>query len=183
MKILLVPGYTNAGPDHWMTHLQKKCSQTLRVEQDNWEKPSSDTWVQRLNEYIENVDEDLVLLGHSCGAICIMQWVARYHSDKIKRVILVAPADIEAEDAPDDIRLQGSIPNCHSPYNTTVIYSDNDPYLSAHRAEELAALWYADTVIINNAGHINTASGYGEWPFMEDYINGHVLGESINASF
>ncbi|WP_237385764.1 alpha/beta hydrolase [Xenorhabdus sp. Sc-CR9] len=28
---LIVPGYTNSGPDHWQSHLERKCSRIWRM--------------------------------------------------------------------------------------------------------------------------------------------------------
>ncbi|RVB59940.1 alpha/beta hydrolase, partial [Mesorhizobium sp. M7A.F.Ca.CA.002.04.1.1] len=37
--ILIVPGYTNSGPDHWQSRWQSKLSTARRVEQAEWSKP------------------------------------------------------------------------------------------------------------------------------------------------
>lgn len=37
--ILIVPGYTNSGPNHWQTRWERKLSTARRVEQAEWSKP------------------------------------------------------------------------------------------------------------------------------------------------
>src|SRR5438876_2555800 len=42
--ILIVPGYTNSGPEHWQTRWQSKLSTARRVEQVEWTKPVREDW-------------------------------------------------------------------------------------------------------------------------------------------
>ena len=43
--IVVVPGYTNSGPDHWQTRWQRKLSTARRVEQDDWDRPVREAWI------------------------------------------------------------------------------------------------------------------------------------------
>lgn len=43
--ILIIPGYTNSGPDHWQTRWESKLSTARRVEQAEWTKPVREDWV------------------------------------------------------------------------------------------------------------------------------------------
>jgi predicted alpha/beta hydrolase family esterase len=45
-----------------------------------------------------------------------------------------------------------------------VIASDDDPYVSIDRARGFAAAWGATFVAAGAVGHINAASGLGDWP-------------------
>jgi hypothetical protein len=44
------------------------------------------------------------------------------------------------------------------------VASTTDEWVSLVRARQFAAAWGSELVNIGPAGHINTASGYGEWP-------------------
>lgn len=47
VSILSVPGYTSAGPDHWLTRWERKAEpQMVRVEQDNWTECDPLKWVE-----------------------------------------------------------------------------------------------------------------------------------------
>ena len=48
--------------------------------------------------------------------------------------------------------------------------SRNDPLAQLHRVEELARDWGSDVVDLGAVGHLNPASGYGEWPQAETLI-------------
>jgi predicted alpha/beta hydrolase family esterase len=45
-----------------------------------------------------------------------------------------------------------------------VIASANDPWVSLERAQYFAENWGSTFINIGDAGHINAASGHGEWP-------------------
>lgn len=169
---LIVPGYTNSGPGHWQSFIEKKYSNVLRVLQDDWNSPSS-LWVKKLNQVIAVTRGDIVLLGHSCGAVTVAQWAAAHSCQRVKSLILVAPADVDAETAIEPIRQQRSLPTSRLGYSSLLIHSDNDEHLSLTRARILAEQWGCETREFSGAGHIHTAAGYGEWP----------EGESLFESF
>jgi predicted alpha/beta hydrolase family esterase len=160
---LIVPGYTNSGPEHWQSFIERKYSNVIRVQQDDWNMPSS-AWVDRLDQVITGMQGDIVLLGHSCGAVAVAQWAAGHSCRQVKALILVAPADVDAEAAIAPIRLQRPLPSGPLGYRTLLIHSDNDEHLSEARAHTLAALWGCETRLFSRAGHLHTAAGYGEWP-------------------
>ncbi|MBK5013397.1 MULTISPECIES: alpha/beta hydrolase [Pantoea] len=160
---LIVPGYTNSGPDHWQSFMERKYSNVMRVQQDDWNTPCS-LWVNRLNQVIVGTQGDIVLLGHSCGAVAVAQWAATHSCNRVKSLILVAPADVDAETAIVPIRQQRPLPAGTLGYNALLIHSDNDEHLSEARAHALAAEWRCKTHLFSGAGHIHTAAGYGEWP-------------------
>jgi predicted alpha/beta hydrolase family esterase len=44
-----------------------------------------------------------------------------------------------------------------------VVYSTDDPYCSADRAQGIAAAWGAAATCAGAAGHLNGDSGLGDW--------------------
>lgn len=160
---LIVPGYTNSGPLHWQTFMENKYRNVMRVQQDDWNNPSCLGWVNKLDHYIKKVDGNLVLLGHSCGAVAIAQWASSHACNRVKALILVAPADVDSPSAIVPIRQQRPLPSKKFNTRSLLIYSDNDEHLSETRACSLASLWGCQTHLIHGAGHIHTAAGYGEW--------------------
>ncbi|MFL6651033.1 MAG: alpha/beta hydrolase, partial [Sulfurifustaceae bacterium] len=55
-------------------------------------------------------------------------------------------------------------------FNTTVIASEDDPYVDLGRARAFAAAWGAQFVCIGKAGHINAQSGLGPWMEGQGYL-------------
>lgn len=65
--ILIIPGYTNSGPDHWQTRWENKLSTARRVEQAEWSKPVKDDWVAQLVKAANEATKPIVLVAHSLG--------------------------------------------------------------------------------------------------------------------
>ncbi|MCU6226172.1 RBBP9/YdeN family alpha/beta hydrolase [Morganella morganii] len=161
---LIVPGYTNSGPEHWQSFMERKYRNVFRVQQGDWNNPSREIWIDSLNQAIAHSAGDIVLLGHSCGAVTAAQWAAQYSCSRVNALILVAPADVDAETAITPIRQQSPLPSGLLKYRAMLIYSNNDEHLSEARAQILASQWGCETHFVPGAGHFNTASGYGAWP-------------------
>ncbi|MDQ1244454.1 MAG: serine hydrolase, partial [Campylobacterota bacterium] len=85
-------------------------------------------------------------------------------------LFLVAPPSLECK-----IEELKSFFPCEIPTNlyakeALLVASTNDPYMSINEASLLAGSLRAQMLILQNAGHINTDSGYGEWPWMLEEI-------------
>lgn len=172
MKFLLSPGYTNSGPDHWQTHLHTTYASFERVQHDDWDYVERERWIQELEQAISSLDEELTLIGHSCGANVIAQWshTNSPHRPKVKAAILVAPANVDDSSLPPEITAQSPLPYKQLPFPTLVIGSDNDPYISQEALKDLAQAWGADLLIVPGAGHLASADGYGKWPEIVAHI-------------
>ena len=55
-------------------------------------------------------------------------------------------------------------------FRRIVAASTNDPLGRYERIEALAQAWGSKLVNLGNVGHLNPASGYGEWPQAEEFI-------------
>jgi predicted alpha/beta hydrolase family esterase len=77
--------------------------------------------------------------------------------------LLVGPSDTEADSYPPGTSGFKPVPLFKLPFPSIAIMSTNDPYVSNVRATLFAEKWGSELVNIGNAGHINTAAGYGDW--------------------
>jgi uncharacterized protein len=78
---------------------------------------------------------------------------------------LVAPPDVEEADLiPAVERSFAPVPRDPLPFPSLLVASRSDPYCAYARAEDLAFAWGSALLDAGEAGHINTASGYGPWP-------------------
>jgi predicted alpha/beta hydrolase family esterase len=163
--IVIVPGYTNSGPEHWQTRWERKLSTTRRVEQDAWDRPVREAWSSRLRETVEACRRPVVLVAHSLGVITVVHAAPILHPDVVRGAFLVAPADVED---PDVIPVMdpsfAPVPRDPLPFPSLLVASRSDPYCSYERAEDLAFAWGSALLDAGEAGHLNTESGYGPWP-------------------
>lgn len=159
----IVPGIGNSGPEHWQSYFEKSASNFTRINQLDWDGPSCADWIENINAAISNYDlTTVVLIGHSLGCAAIAQWAQKYNR-KIKGALLVAPSDVEAPQYIFPTIGFDPIPLSKIDFKTILIASTNDEWISIERAEFFAKKWGSEIINIGDAGHINAASGYGEW--------------------
>ncbi len=173
--ILIVPGWSSSGPDHWQTRWEKNLKTARRVEQADWYKPDKDQWTARIIEAVAQSVRPVVLVGHSLGVMAIAHAAPKLARLPVKPAgaFLVAPADVDH--AASWPVTQGEIFNAADgdfapapmsalPFPSALVASANDPYCTLDRARVLATAWESALIESGEVGHINTASGHGPWP-------------------
>lgn len=162
--VLSVPGYTGAGPEHWLTHWERKASpELLRVEQRDWEDCDPEEWAQNLDEVITSCSQPPFLVAHSLGCLTVVEWAKRY-TNTVVGAFLVAPPDVDAKTCIPEIVSFRPVSKSKLPFPALVVASDNDPHCSLERAQQIAFGWGAEFLSIGTAGHIATSDGFGVWP-------------------
>lgn len=162
-KFYTVPGYGGSGEDHWQTYFETKLDNCYRINQDRWTKPILKEWVAKIEEYLSGEDlSNVILITHSLGGIALAHWVQE-QGQTLKGALIVAPPDLEHP--PENFGLEKflPIPQTKLPFPTIMVCSSNDKWMTLERAQLLAKTWGSELTIIDNAGHINGDSGYGEW--------------------
>jgi len=173
LTVLLLPGWQGSGPDHWQMRWAKVHGYSV-VEQNDWLRPRRGDWLARLDEVVIDAPGPVVLVAHSLGCILVSAWASfSRHTAKVRAALLVAPGDV-AQPALQEA-LPGWLPfeGRPLPFRSIVVGSDNDPYCSAERAQQLARNWSARWVGLGAAGHINADSSLGDWP------QGHTLLQTL----
>lgn len=162
--ILIIPGYTNSGPDHWQTRWQNKLSTARRVEQAEWSKPVRDDWVRNIARAIDEASRPVVLVAHSLGIPSAIHAVAE--TDKpVAGAFFVAPPDVaNAAVRPKHLMTFGPYPRDPLPFPSITVASRNDPFCAFDVAEDIAGAWGSLFIDAGEAGHINAESGHGPWP-------------------
>jgi len=163
--ILIVPGYTNSGPDHWQTRWERQLSTARRVQQQSWDEPDKDSWVSRILDEVGRARRPVVLVAHSLGVIAVAHAARHLDGQRVKGAFLVALPDLDAPDVPIAMeKTFAPIPRDPLPFPSLLVASRNDPYCTYEKAEDVAYAWGAATVDAGESGHIDTASGHGPWP-------------------
>ncbi len=164
IDILIVPGWTGSGPDHWQSRWERKLSTARRVEQADWDTPRLSDWVERIVIEVQGSTRPPVIVAHGCGVTATVSAASRL-GGRLAGAFLVAPSDLEGKDLwPATDSGFAPLPMARLPFPSKLIGSSTDPYCSVERAQELGAAWGSDVSIMAGAGHINAASGHGPWP-------------------
>ena len=163
--ILIIPGWTNAGPDHWQSRWERNLPTARRVEQADWDTPRRADWVKRIVAAVDASIRPVVFVAHSCGVTAVCFAAPLITPGRVAGAFLVAPSDFDdSEDWPGREGGFAPMPMQRLPFPARVIASSDDPYCSVERAQAFASAWGADISVIANGGHLNTASGHGPWP-------------------
>ena len=106
----------------------------------------------------------VVLVAHSLGCVLVAAWAGHsQHVQRVRGALLVAPPDLQRDDTPPQLRPWAPVPQQRLPFPSVVVFSGDDPYCSASRAQRYAADWGAEALNLGDKGHINGDSGLGDW--------------------
>lgn len=181
IRKIIVPGFKGSGPEHWQSIWASSMDNTSIMEVGDWDKPCLDEWIDALNNEIKQCPSNYILIAHSLGCILVAHWISSNIDERMRGVMMVAPADVDLpEYTPDAVR--GFSPLPRNPLNTNcvVVTSSNDPNLSVKRASAFAASWGGQEIKIGYKGHINAASGIGEWEEGKQILSSLIIRATNN---
>ncbi|HET7900163.1 MAG TPA: alpha/beta fold hydrolase [Candidatus Nanopelagicales bacterium] len=170
---LVLHGYTNRRPEgHW----QRRLVTTLRSEGElvvypalpDTDDPHLEPWVEAVQTEVDLLAhaDEVVVVGHSLGAVTWLHVAGRGLPRPVGRVLLVAPPGPSrtAEDLPRFVldRLDPEAVRAAA-RSTLLVGSDADPWCP----EGIAA--YAEPlgvrhVLVPGAAHFALDDGFGPWP-------------------
>ena len=174
--VLIVPGLRDHVPEHWQTVLERMLPNAMTVPRMQQEKLSCAAWVGLLDRTLSQIDGPVILAAHSAGCMIVAHW-ARWHGRAIKGALLATPPDFESPlpagyPTQEVLQQNGWLPTPRAPlpFPSIVAASRNDPLGRIERVTAMAAAWGSRVVDVGEVGHLNPASGYGEWPRAEELI-------------
>ena len=161
---LIVPGLNGSDEGHWQRHWLLDDPQARLVDQDNWQCPVLEDWIDRLESALSAV-ESAYIVAHSLGCPLVANMASRPSAAKIRGALLVAPAHLDRVEAmhPCIVRF-GAFPHQPLAFPSLVVGSMNDPYMNPEELAQTATSWGSDLVNLGSVGHINIAAGFGRWP-------------------
>ncbi|MGT2490694.1 RBBP9/YdeN family alpha/beta hydrolase [Cupriavidus basilensis] len=175
--VLIVPGLRDHVPEHWQTLLAAKLPDVVSVAPLEQDKLSCAARVDAIDRALATIEGQVIIVAHSAGAMMVAHWAARGAKREILGALLAAPADLETPmpagyPTTDTLSDHGwlRIPRGKLPFPSIVAASSNDPLTRLDRARDLAQAWGSRFVELGEVGHLNPASGYGEWPQAEAFI-------------
>jgi predicted alpha/beta hydrolase family esterase len=172
-KVLILHGWGGSDFPHWQAWLASELikknyiiSFPLLPNKDN---PDLNAWLEYLKIEMDHFNPDIVVC-HSLANILWFHFVSKFKTNQLEKLMLVAP-----------VRIDCNIPELSTffPYpivedlkakEIIMVGSTNDIYLSNNEAIELASKMNIGLKILEDAGHINADSGYGELSCAIDWI-------------
>jgi uncharacterized protein len=174
--ILIVPGLRDHVAEHWQTLLAAKLPKVRTVPPMGREDLDCGAKVAAIEREANAIAGPVILVAHSGGVVMVVHW-AKQTRRAIHGALLATPPDFEQpmpEGYPtiEALRAGGWLPVPRDPlhFPSIVAASRNDPLGRYERVAELARAWGSRLVDLGEVGHLNPASGFGEWPRAEEFI-------------
>ena len=163
--ILVLRGLGGGSDDYWYARWEARLQTLTTIEQDNWDAPDKDQWVERTLRSAAMSQKPIVFLAHSLGVLALVHAASRLSAFDVRGAFLVAPPDIEANPG----MLNGidsflPIPRDPLPFPSLLVASRTDPYCSYDVADDYGNAWGSLVIDSGSSGHINPESGHGPWP-------------------
>ena len=182
--IVIVPGLRGHVEDHWQTRLAAKLPNAVVVPSLGRPKHDLAGRVADLHQVITDADTPVTIVAHSAGVLTTMHW-ARQHDLPVRGALFATPPDLarplpaEYPSLPE-LAANGwlPIPRQRLTFPSILAASTNDALGELGNVRGLAAAWGSRFIDIGPVGHLNPASGYGEWPGAEallDVLSGMLL--------
>lgn len=163
-RLVTVPGLRGSEEAHWQSWLERRYEGAVRVEQDDWNVPNLRDWALRVRDTIEAVRGPLVLAAHSYGCLATAHALAGPLQAEVLGALFVAPA------YPRKFDFAGRFEPRRLGLPSIVVGSTNDPWMPLEGARELALMLGSGFIHLGSVGHINTASGFGPWPYGQQLV-------------
>jgi predicted alpha/beta hydrolase family esterase len=165
-RFMVIPGWGGSNDDHWQRIWARADPRFDVVEQDDWDNPNVDDWIERLDRAVHASGRPAVLVAHSLGCHLVARWAEAADSTPIRAALFVAPPDIEfaVANGADPIAGFGPVTTARLPFPSILAASHTDPWARIEWTTQLAQNWGAEFVDLGDCGHVNVASGHGSWP-------------------
>lgn len=175
--VLIVPGLRDHVAEHWQTLLGARLPRVRTVPPMGRTDLDCGARCAAIEQEAQAIDGPITIVAHSGGVIMVAHW-AQATKRQVRGALLATPPDFETPmpsgyPTIGELDASGWLPVPRKPlaFPSIVVASRNDPLGSFDRVAGLAAAWRSRLVDIGMAGHLNPASGFGEWPMAERLVD------------
>lgn len=173
LKVLILHGWGGSDDPHWQAWLAgeivKEYGMVAFPLLDNPHFPSKNRWMKQAKALLEDFKPDVVIC-HSLGCTLWLHLCLEGQIVPVKRLLLVAPPRLTCELEILKSFFPIAVPEHLFSNDVMLVTSDNDPYMTPEEALSLQKSLGVQMKVLENAGHINTSSGYGEWPWVKEWV-------------
>lgn len=171
-KTLLLHGWGGSDDPHWQAWLAGEIAKDYGIVAfpllDNPHFPTKNRWMKQVKELMTQFEPEVVIC-HSLGNTLWFHLCNEGEIDPVKRLLLVAPPRLDLELDTIKTFFPVESPEFLFAEEVLLVTSDNDPYMSTDEALALRDALDIEMMVLNDAGHINADSGYGEWPWVKEW--------------
>jgi len=173
-KVLILHGWGGSDYPHWQSWLASELIKQNYVVSfpslPSRELPNFSVWLECVKKEVAHFAPDIVVC-HSLGNILWFHLLEDFELNVLDKLLLVAPVrkDCDIPELKDFFPY--NVPQNLKTNKALLIVSTNDDYMNLHEASELQNELNIEMRILENAGHLNADSGFGEFKEVLDWIN------------
>ena len=161
--IVILPGIGGSGESHWQTRWEKTNPRTRRFQPADWKQPELKDWISALDRAVGAASRPPLLVAHSLACLLVAHW-QQVSTAPVAGAFLVAVPNPQSPAFPVEAASFANPPLGKFRFPSLIITSANDPDGTIDYAREKASQWASGIVEAGELGHINEASGLGDWP-------------------
>jgi predicted alpha/beta hydrolase family esterase len=175
MNYLIIHGIQGRAGKHWQQWLHDQLSSkqhnVIMETYPNPDHPDRSQWLATAQASISNIPpEDLIIVTHSLGAVTALDLIEDMTSN-IRGLVTVAGFYRDYGAELNSYFLINHLVNIATVKNklikkSVVIFGDDDPYVPQIELHALAKGLETEPIIIPQGGHLNTDSGFVEFPIL-----------------
>jgi predicted alpha/beta hydrolase family esterase len=175
-KVLLLHGWGGSDYPHWQSWLAgeiaKKYGTVAFPLLDHPHFPTKNRWIKQVKALLKEFRPDVVIC-HSLANTLWFHLCNEGEIETVKRLLLVAPPRLDLELDTIKTFFPVAAPETLFAEEAMLVTSDNDPYMNKEEAAALQKALGVEMKVLESAGHINADSGFGEWPWVLEWVLGN----------
>ena len=176
-KVLILHGWGGSSYPHWQAQtsmkLIKNNYQVSFPILPNRDNPILDMWLEFLDKEIKHFDPNIIVC-HSLANILWFHYISKYDTKVLDKLMLVSPVKQNCEIEELKTFFPYPIVSDLKAKEIIMVGSSNDKYMSVDEIMDLQSKLNIGLKILDDAGHINTESGYGELNCAYDWIEREI---------
>lgn len=178
---ILLPGIGGSGEAHWQSHWERSRKEMRRFQPASWKEPDLSDWIATLERTVAAAERPCILVAHSLACLLIAHWNAATRLS-VEGAFLVSVPDPTASAFPKAASGFADVPKGKLGFPSLIVASSDDPFATLQYSRQRADQWGSDFVVAGALGHINAASGVGDWPQGADLLAKFVEGLSASRA-
>lgn len=180
MKFILIHGAYSTPESNWFPwltrELKKEGHEVIIPTFPTPEKQTLTEWNKAFKPYIDELDDNTVLVGHSLGSVFILRILEQLKTE-VKASFLVAgfikKLNVDKFDGINQTFLKKKFnwdkirSNCQK---FVILNATDDPYVPIAQSDLLSEKLCSGNIIFSKAGHFNFDSGYKKFAKLLKFI-------------
>jgi len=172
-KVLLLHGWGGSDDPHWQSWLAGEIAKDYGTVAfpllDNPHFPSKNRQMKQVKTVLKEFQPDVVIC-HSLANVIWFHLCVEGEIERVKRLLLVAPPSTKCDIEILRKFFPYAVPKNLFAKEVLLVTSTNDPYLTVEEAVDLQKDLGVEMKVIEEGGHLNADSGYGEWPWVKEWV-------------